>query len=92
METDPGDRVAGGKADLGNEDRARSGWSVVLVPGEASSVGWAVGVEGHAHLVDGDVVVVPAEGDEVVGIMGAVIAAFDDVVGLDSVAAAASFD
>ncbi len=84
--------MAGGKADLGNEDRARSGWSVVLVPGEASSVGWAVGVEGHAHLVDGDVVVVPAEGDEIVGIVSPVVVALLDVVGLESVAAGAAFD
>lgn len=36
--------------------------------------------------VDDDVVVVPAEGDKVVGVVAAVVGARDDVVGLETVA------
>ena len=55
-------------------------------------MGWAVGVDGEAELMDGDVVVVPAEGDEVVGVVVAALVPFPDVMGLQPVTAAVSFD
>ena len=50
------------------------------------------GVDPVAVSVDGDVVVVPAEGYQVVGIMVAAVGPLLDVVGLEPVAAVASFD
>jgi len=43
-------------------------------------------------LVDGYVVVVPAEADEVVGVVAAVVGLVLDVVGLEPVAAVAAVD
>ena len=51
-----------------------------------------LGVDLVAEAVDGDVVVVPAEGDEVVGVVVAAVGTLADVVGLEPVAAVASFD
>jgi hypothetical protein len=45
-------------------------------------VGWAVGVDGETELVDGHVVVVPAEGDEVVRVVVAALVPFFDVMWL----------
>lgn len=59
---------------------------------EFSVVGWAVGVDLVAELVDDVVVVVPAEEGEVVGVVGAAGVAGDDVVGLEAVSAGASGD
>jgi hypothetical protein len=54
---------------------------------EASWVWWGVGVDFVAFAVDDDVVVVPAEGGEVVGVGGAALAPGDDVVRFEAVAA-----
>jgi len=51
-----------------------------------------VGVDGHAELVDSNMMVVPAEGDEVGGVVVAAEVLFLDVVDLEPVAAAAPFD
>jgi hypothetical protein len=59
----------------------------VVGPGESAVVGWTVRVEDHAHLVDGDVMVVPAEGDQIVRIMISALGSWFDVVGLEPVAA-----
>jgi hypothetical protein len=50
----------------GLRSRRAGGWSP---SDEPSSVYGGVGVDGHPELVDGDVMVVPAEGDEIGGIM-----------------------
>ena len=55
-------------------------------------MGGGSGVDLHAHLVDGDVMVVPAEADQVFGIMIPAVGPLFDVVGLDPVAAVAPFD
>jgi hypothetical protein len=52
----------------------------------------AGGVDPVAEAVDGDVVVVPAQRDEVVRIVVAAVLSFSDVVGLEAVAAVASLD
>ena len=49
-------------------------------------------VDAVAESVDGDVVVVPAEGDQVVGVVVAAVLSFSDVVGLEAVGAVASLD
>jgi hypothetical protein len=41
------------------------------------------GVDSESYLVDGDVVVVPAEGDEIVRIMSPVVSAFLDLMALE---------
>lgn len=53
---------------------------------------WAVRVEEVALLMDGDVVVVPAQCREVGGVVAASVAVPDDVVGLEPIAGAASVD
>jgi hypothetical protein len=68
------------------------GWSVVLGFEELSAVDGGLGVDLVAEAVDGDVVVVPAEGDEVVGVVVAAVGTLADVVGLEPVAAVASLD
>jgi hypothetical protein len=57
-----------------------------------SAVDGAGGVDPVAEAVDGDVVVVPAQGGEVVGIVVAAVGTLADVVGLEPVAAVASLD
>ena len=57
-----------------------------------AAVGGGLGVDPETQLVDGDVVVVPAEGDEVVGVVVAAVGSLPDVVGLEPVGAVASFD
>ena len=57
-----------------------------------SAVDRAGGVDPVAVSVDGDVVVVPAEGGQVVGMMVAAVLPFFDVVGLEAVGAVAAFD
>ena len=52
----------------------------------------AGGVDPVAESVDGDVMMKPAEGDQVVGVVVAAVGSLADVVGLESVAAVASFD
>ena len=59
---------------------------------ELSAVDGGLGVDLVAEAVDGDVVVVPAEGDQVVGVVVAAVGSLADVVGLEPVAAVASFD
>ena len=49
-------------------------------------------VDPVAESVDGDVMVVPAEGGQVVGMVVAAVLSFSDVVGLEAVAAVASLD
>ena len=51
-----------------------------------------VGVEFHAAAVDGDVVVVPAKGDEVVRVVAPALASGPDVVYLEPVSALAAVD
>ena len=51
-----------------------------------------MGVDLVAVAVDGDVVVVPAQRDQVVGVVGAAVLSFSYVVGLEAVGAVASFD
>ena len=55
-------------------------------------MGGAMGVDGEAEPVDGDMMVVPAQGGEVVGVVVAAVLSFSDVVGLEPVSARASFD
>ena len=55
-------------------------------------MGGTVRVDPESELVDGDVVVVPAEGDEVVGVVAAAVGSLGEVVGLEPVAAGAAFD
>jgi len=57
-----------------------------------AAVDGAGGVDPVAESVDGDVVVVPAEGDQVVGVVVAAVGSWADVVGLEPVAAVASLD
>ena len=57
---------------------------------EASALGWAGGVDGVAVSVDEVVVVVPAEGGEVVGVVVPRGGVPGDVVGLESVAGLAA--
>jgi hypothetical protein len=56
---------------------------------ELSAVDGGLGVDPVGEAVDGDVVVVPAEGDEVVGVVVAAVGTLADVVGLEPVAAVA---
>ena len=49
-------------------------------------------VKPHSQHVDGDVVVVPTKQGEIVRVVVASVVAFFDVVGLQPVTAAASFD
>jgi hypothetical protein len=51
-----------------------------------------VGVDGHAELVDSDVMVVPAERYEIGRVVVATVLAFVDVVDLEPVSATASLD
>ena len=44
-------------------------------------MGGTVGVDPVSQVVDGDVVVIPAEGDEIVGVVAATVASLVDVVG-----------
>ena len=55
-------------------------------------MGRAVGIDGETELMDRDVVVIPTESDQVVGIVATALVLFLDVVRLQSVSAAASFD
>ena len=68
----------------------------VPVPGwgweEPAAVWWCVGVDAVSFAVDGDVVVVPAEGGEVGGGVFSAVTSGGDVVGLEAVAAAAGVD
>jgi hypothetical protein len=57
---------------------------------EAESAWWCVGFDVISHTVDDDVVVVPAEGGEVVGICASALGPGDVVVGLEPVAGDAS--
>ena len=59
---------------------------------ESSPVGGTVGVDPESHLVDGDMMVIPAEGYQVVGVVVTAIGTLVDVVGLEPVAARTSFD
>jgi hypothetical protein len=52
----------------------------------------AFGVDGEAELVDRHVMVVPTQGDKVVGVVVATRVLFCDVVRLQAMTAAASFD
>ena len=61
-------------------------------PGEPTAVGWRIRVDHVAGAVDGDVVVVPADGREVVGIVRAAPRPRYDVVGLEAIARPASID
>ena len=55
-------------------------------------MGGAVGVDGETGLVDGNVMVVPAEGDQVVGMMVTAVASLPDVVRLEPVTAGRALD
>ena len=55
-------------------------------------MGRRVRIDAMALAVDGDVVVIPAEGGQVVGGVGASVASRYDVVGLEPVAAPARID
>ena len=59
---------------------------------EAAAVWRRVGVDAVSFSVDGDVVVVPAEGGEVVGGVVASLVSWCHMVGLEAVAAAAGVD
>jgi len=54
---------------------------------ESPTVWWVACVEGESGLVDCDVVVEPAEGGEVLGVVAAVIGSVFDVVGLEPISA-----
>ena len=67
--------------------RARSGWGAVgLVAGEADAAGWGVGVDVESVTMYHDVVVEPAEGAEVGGVVVAASGPGPDVVGFEAVA------
>ena len=53
---------------------------------------WALRVDSHPHLVDGNVVVVPAQGYEVVRVVIAAMGSRPDVMRLDPVPALAAVD
>ena len=55
-------------------------------------MGGAVGVDGEPELVDGNVMMKPADGYKVVGMVVAAVASLSNVVGLEPVAAGAAFD
>ena len=59
---------------------------------EGEGAGVVDRLEGESCLVDGDVVVEPAECGEVVGVVVAVVGSVFDVVGLEPVAAGAAGD
>ena len=69
-----------------------AGWPGVVFGDESSPVGGTVRVDPVSDVVDGDVVVIPAEGDEVVGVVAATVGALVDVVGLEPVTACTPFD
>jgi hypothetical protein len=52
---------------------------------ESSAVGGGVGVDSESEHVDGDVVVVPAEGDQILRIVVTAVVTFCDVVDLEPV-------
>ena len=54
---------------------------MAVVAGEASPLGWTIRVDAVAVAVDGDVVVVPTQRDQIVVIMIPTVRAFLDVVG-----------
>ncbi len=53
---------------------------------------WASRVKDHAEHVDCNVMVIPAKGDEIIGIMVASVPALSDVMWLQSVPAPTSID
>jgi hypothetical protein len=53
--------------------------------GEASSVDWRFGVDGHAEHVDGDMMVIPTQRDEIVGVVVTAEMSLVDVVDLEPV-------
>ena len=55
-------------------------------------MGGGLGVDPESEVVDGDVVVVPTERDEVVGVVVAAVGSLPDVVGLEAVLAVTAFD
>ncbi len=57
-----------------------------------SSLGWAVRVDAVAAVVDGYVVVPPAQGGEVLNVVGPKLTAGNQVVDFEPVPAAASVD
>ena len=59
---------------------------------ESSPVGGTVGVDPESHVVDGDMMMKPTNSDQVVGVVVAAVGTLSDVVGLEAVAACASFD
>jgi len=68
-----------------------SGWWVAAVGGGDESDGAVLVLfDSVSAAVNDDVVVVPAQGDEVVGMVGAAVAAGDYVVGLEAVTGGAA--
>ena len=55
-------------------------------------MGGTVGVDGEPGLVDGDMMVVPAEAGQVVGMVVTAVGPLPDVVGLEPVTAGAALD
>jgi hypothetical protein len=53
---------------------------------------WALRVETHPHHVNGDVMVIPAEGDQIVRVVVAAAGSLPDVMGLETVSASTSVD
>ena len=52
---------------------------------ESSPMDWRSRVDGHAEHVDGDVMVVPTESDQIRGIVIPTVMTFSDVVDLEAV-------
>jgi hypothetical protein len=53
---------------------------------------WALWIETHPHHVNGNVMVVPAQGDQIVRVVVAPTGSLPDVMGLETVSASASVD
>lgn len=59
---------------------------------QSASVGWSFGVYSVAAAVDGYVMVVPTQGGEIGGMVGAAVGEPFDVVGLEAVSAVTAVD
>lgn len=59
--------------------------TVIGVPDESPTVRRGLRVDDHSHHVDGDMMVVPAEGDQIVGIVVATVGALSYVMWLQPV-------
>ena len=82
----------GARARSIGQDVDYRGWPGVVFGDESSPVGGTVGVDPESQLVDGDVMVIPAEGYQVCGVVAPAPGSLLEVVGLEPVTASTPFD